>query len=132
MMKIAENVNVYWSSLHETVEFDNLYNLFNEHYQNISSTNRRQNLLLCPAVSHKLKNTFFIKTPVDCEYSIKDNNIVPSTKDFIATEIPHQPLRKVQHQNALQAVQKQKSVPLKQLQKNKRHAALSFVTFFTI
>jgi hypothetical protein len=91
MMKIAENVNVYWSSLHEKVEFDNLYNLFDTHYQNISKINPRQNLLLCPAVSHKLKNTFFVKTPIDCEYSIKDNQIVPLTKDFIATETPHQP-----------------------------------------
>jgi len=91
---ITDKIQIYWSTLHHNTgwdEYNQLYNLYDELYKNISKTDIKQNLLVCPAVSQKLKKTFFIKTPIDCEYSIVDNKIIPITKEHISTEVPHLP-----------------------------------------
>jgi hypothetical protein len=90
------NIEVYWSSLFDSTgwnDFDNIYNLYDELFKNINKNDiePRQNLLMCPSVSKKLKNTFFVKTPIDCEYEIKDGKIKPVTDKHIDVETPHLP-----------------------------------------
>lgn len=90
----TDKINIYWSSLHKNTgwdEYDKLYNLYDELYKNMSKIDVKQNLLICPAVSEKLKKTFFVKTPIDCEYHIEDNTIKPISDKFIKTETPHLP-----------------------------------------
>ena len=63
MMKkhITDKINIYWSSLHQNTgwdEYDKLYNLYDELYKNMSKIDVKQNLLVCPAVSEKLKTSF--------------------------------------------------------------------------
>ena len=91
---ITHKTQIYWCHLHNNDDWDsynNLYNLYDELYKNISKVDVKQNLLICPAVSEKLKKTFFIKTPIDCEYNIENNTIKPLSNNYIDTDTPHLP-----------------------------------------
>ena len=92
---------IYWSpaNYNENLDWDILYPEPKTLFKNVlekkeKNVDKKDNLFLCPSVKNLFEKIFVIKCPLTTHYKIKNNIIIPVSKNHLAWEIPHKSIIK--------------------------------------